>query len=163
MKKYVVLTAIVIVLLMVDNCVVPFIGINGYFPSFLFVFALSYSIVNGDWSCLWIGIATGFLQDINFFNGFGVNLFTNVLICYLAGNVGKSLFKEKIFMPTVSIFALALLKGILLFVILYFCKELIDYKTILYNSLYDFVISIFIYKFVYKLCQKDYMVKQWKF
>lgn len=163
MKKYIVLAVIILVLQIVDNSIVPFIGINGYFPSLLFVFALSYSIVNGDWSCLWIGLITGLLQDINFFNGFGVNLFTNVLICFAAGKVGKSLFKEKIFIPTISVFVMTFVKGLLIFIILYLCGKNTNVNSSFYNALYNFVISIFMYKPVYKLCQKDYMIKTWEF
>lgn len=163
MKKYIVLTVIILILQILDNSLIPFIGINGYFPSLLFVFALSYSIVNGDWSCLWIGLVTGCLQDINFFNGFGVNLFTNVLLCFAAGKVGKNLFKEKIFIPTISIFVMTFAKGILIFVILYMCGETTNVNISLYDGLYNFVIAIFMYKAVYKLCQKDYMIKTWKF
>lgn len=163
MKKIFVLACTILILLLVDNCVGPFIGINGYSPSFLFVFALSYSIISGEWSCIWIGIVTGFLQDINFFNGLGANLFTNVLLCFVAGQIGKNLFKEKIFMPTISIFGLAFVKGILLFVILYMCGEFTNIYFSLYNALYDFVVAILIYRITYKLCQKEYMIKTWKF
>ncbi|NFL03875.1 rod shape-determining protein MreD, partial [Clostridium botulinum] len=34
---------------------------------------------------------------------------------------------------------------------------------ILYISLYNMIISILIYKKVFKLCQKDFMVKKWRF
>jgi len=163
MKKYIVLTLIILVLQILDNSLIPFIGINGYVPSLLFVFALCYSIVNGDWSCLWIGLVTGFLQDLNFFNGFGANLFTNVLICFAAGKIGKNLFKEKIFIPTISICAMTFVKGLLLFAILYMCGKYTNINNAFYDALYNFVVSIFMYKAVYNLCQKDYMIKNWEF
>ena len=36
-----------------------------------------------------LGIFTGALQDIYLFNGFGINMFTNMLTCYISAQIGK--------------------------------------------------------------------------
>jgi rod shape-determining protein MreD len=33
----------------------------------------------------------------------------------------------------------------------------------LYNSIYAMVVSIFMYKPIYRLCQKEYMQRKWSF
>lgn len=162
MKKILTLLLCILGFTFIDNCIAPFISIKGYYPSFLFVFIISYSIINEGWSCVIIGIAAGFLQDIYLFNGIGVNLFLDMILCFAAGAIGKSLFKEKALIPTIIIFLMSFIKGILMFVILYLCKSYSDISFSLYGSIYNFVLGIFMYIWVYKLCQKDYMITKWR-
>lgn len=122
--------------------------------SLLLLFVIFYSIINGSYQGIWIGVFSGILQDLYFFNGFGVNAFTNMIICFVAGYIGVTIFKEKSLVPIISSFFLTLAKGILVFLILYVLKVNISIDNIFYNSLYSMVVSIFMYKWVYKLCQK---------
>ncbi|MCM0648961.1 rod shape-determining protein MreD [Clostridium swellfunianum] len=163
MKKLFTLLFICVLFLILDNTLVPFFAVRGFYPSLLTVFVVLYSIMNGSFEGLWIGILSGFLQDIYFFSGFGVNAFSNMLICTLAGFIGIGIFKEKGLIPVVSSFALALLKGIIVFVILYIAKVYIPIQNVLYNSLYSMLVAIFMYRWVYRLCLKEYMQRKWSF
>ena len=95
MKKILTVFLLTIILLILDNSVVPFLGIIGIYPSLLFVFIICYSIINDSWEGLWIGVVAGSLQDIYFANVFGVNALTNMIICVLAGQIGVNILKEK--------------------------------------------------------------------
>lgn len=163
MKKVVILTILIFALEVLDNSMVPFFSVYGYYPSLLFLFVISYSIINDRWSALKVGLISGALQDLFFINGFGVNMLVNMLLCVLAGEIGRNLFKEKKLIPILTILGLTFLKGILVYIILYF----IGIKVMLYSSvfvaIYSFVLAIFVYKPIYKLCQKPYMIKKWKF
>lgn len=163
MKKVVILTILIFALEVLDNSMVPFFSVYGYYPSLLFLFVISYSIINDRWSALKVGLISGALQDLFFINGFGVNMLVNMLLCVLAGEIGRNLFKEKKLIPILTILGLTFLKGILVYIILYF----IGIKVMLYSSvfvaIYSFVLAIFVYKPIYKLCRKPYMIKKWKF
>jgi len=163
MKKIFVLTFLCLLFFIMDNTIVPFFAIKGCYPSLLLLFVIFYSIINGSYQGIWIGVFSGILQDLYFFNGFGVNAFTNMIICFVAGYIGVTIFKEKSLVPIISSFFLTLVKGILVFLILYVLKVNISIDNIFYNSLYSMVVSIFMYKWVYKLCQKEYMKKNWSF
>lgn len=163
MKKILTLFIICIVLLILDNSFVPFFAIKTYSPSLLLVFVICYSIINDKWEGLWVGVFSGALQDIFFSNGFGVNSLTNMIICVIAGEIGTTIFKEKSLIPIASNLALSLLKGVLVFIILYFESTHIDLSTVAYCSIYNMIVSIFAYKIVYKLCEKDFMQRKWKF
>lgn len=163
MKKIFVLTFLCLLFFIMDNTIVPFFAIKGCYPSLLLLFVIFYSIINGSYQGIWIGVFSGILQDLYFFNGFGVNAFTNMIICFGAGYIGVTIFKEKSLVPIISSFFLTLAKGILVFLILYVLKVNISIDNIFYNSLYSMVVSIFMYKWVYKLCQKEYMKKNWSF
>lgn len=110
-----------------------------------------------------VGVFAGVLQDLYFNNVFGINAFVNMLSCVLAGFIGVNIFKEKIFVPIISNFFLSVFKGILVFVILYLLKINMDAKIIFFSSIYNMIISIPMYKLVYKLCNKQYMQRKWKF
>lgn len=163
MKKIFMLIFLCILFFILDNTLVPFFAIKGYYPSLLLLFVIFYSIINGSYQGIWIGVFSGILQDLYFFNGFGINTFTNMLICTAAGFIGITIFKEKMLIPVLASFFLTLAKGILVFSILYIAKIYTPFNHILYNSIYSMVVSIFMYKWVYKLCDKDYMKKKWSF
>ncbi len=44
-----------------------------------------------------------------------------------------------------------------------FLKINISYSLIAFNSIYNGVITIIVYKLVYNLCRKKYMDKKWEF
>ncbi|MCR3758239.1 rod shape-determining protein MreD [Clostridium felsineum] len=162
MKKILTLLLCILGFTFVDNCIAPFIAIRGYYPSFLFVFIISYSIINEGWAGIIIGLAAGFLQDIYLFNGIGVNLFINLILCYASGIIGRSLFKEKALIPTILVFFMSFARGILMFAILYVCGSRSNISVSLYGSIYNFIIGVPMYIWVYKLCQKRYMITKWK-
>lgn len=163
MKRILTVVFLCILFLILDNTLMPFLKIYGAYPSLIFTFALCYSIVSSPQDAVMIGVFTGALQDVYFLNGFGINMFSNMLMCVLAAKIGKSIFIEKSFLPIVSSFALSLVKGIMVFSILFFIKQYTHIEVILYHGIYNLVVSIFMYRFTYKLSQKGYMKKEWRF
>ncbi|WP_315116936.1 rod shape-determining protein MreD [uncultured Clostridium sp.] len=163
MRKILTLFSIVLILFIGDNSIIPFLAVKGFSPSLLFVFIVSYSIINESWEGLWLGVFAGLLQDVYFSNVLGINALVNMLSCAIAGYVGISIFKEKLLIPVATSFLLSIFKGILVFVLLYTVNVNMPLRNILFNSLYNMLVSIIMYKFVFKLCSKDYMKKKWKF
>lgn len=163
MKRILTVVFLCILFLILDNTLMPLLSVNGAWPSLIFTFALCYSIVSSPKDALIIGVFTGALQDMYFLNGFGTNMLTNMIMCLIAAKIGKSIFIERSFLPVISSFVLSLTKGLIVFSILFLMKQYTQMTTILYQSIYNFVISIFMYKFTYWLSQKRYMMKEWKF
>ena len=141
----------------------PFIAIRGVYPSILLVFCILYSIQNGKWEGMWLGIFCGLLQDVYFTNILGLNAITNMAICLIAGELGAKIFKEKKLLPVFCSFLLVFLKGTAIFLLLYYLGTFVDFSRVLFVSIYDTIISIIIYGWVYKLCQKEFMQIRWKF
>lgn len=163
MKKIILLVFLTFVFFILDNTLMPFIAINGYYPSLLFVFCICYSIVNGSWEGMWLGVLSGVLQDIFFTNAFGINALTTMLMCVLAGIIGRNLFKEKVIIPIVTIFLITILKGIFIFTILHIIGQYTKLQGVFYIALYTIIVSVVMYNWVYNLCQKDYMERKWRF
>lgn len=163
MKRYIVLFFILMVSFFVDNRIMPFISIRGYYPSMVLVFSISYAIANGKWEGIWIGVFGGLLQDIYFSNVIGLNALTNMVVCLMAGILGTNIFKGKSLVPIIATFTLSIFKGFIILIILLFIGTKVNIFNIFFTSVYNMLLSIFIYKRVYRLCQKNYMQIQWKF
>lgn len=163
MKKILTLAGLTIIMLILDNSVVPFFSIKGFSPSLLFTFIISYSIVNGYSEGLWLGVFAGLFQDIYFANILGVNALTNMICAVISGFIGVSIFKEKTLIPVLSNFVISIFKGILVFVILYVVGVGMSFRFVFFNSLYNLFLSILVYRLTYKLCSIDYMRRNWKF
>ncbi|MEW8956682.1 rod shape-determining protein MreD [Clostridium sp.] len=162
MRRFI-LALICIVLLVLDNTVMPFLSFRGAYGSLLFSFVICYSIVVDQWEALFIGLLSGFLQDIYMFNGFGINSLINMILCITTSKIGTNIFKEKSFVPVITNFFMSILKGIMVFIILYALKQKTNLETIAIGSIYSILISMVMYKRVFKLSQKPYMKKDWNF
>jgi rod shape-determining protein MreD len=164
MKKIIYLLLITLLLLILDNTLVTFFSIGYIYPSLLLVFIISYSIINGPIEGISLGIFAGALQDLYFFHGVGINMMSNMLICLLASQIGRGIFKDKSIVPIVSTFFLSFLKGLFILGILFLLNlKSSSISIVLYKALYDMMLSIFLYKLVFKLSETKTMKKEWRF
>lgn len=162
MKKWV-LILISLVLLILDNSLMPFLAIKSAFPSLLFTFAIACSIVNGRKEAVTIGVISGLLQDIYFYEGFGINSLINMLICLLAAIIGENIYREKKLIPVISMFFLYILKVFSIYLILKIANKTINIQIGIYASIYSAVIMFFGYNFVLRLYDKKYKNRSWRF
>lgn len=162
MKRWI-LFLVSLVLLILDNSLMPFLSIKGAFPSLLFTFAVAYSIINGKKEAVIIGVMSGLLQDIYFYEGSGVNALINMLICLLAAIIGENIYREKKLIPTISMMFLYVLKVLSLFVILKMAGKTINIEVGIYASIYSTVIMFLGYNFVLRLYDINYKKRSWRF
>ncbi|WP_251861814.1 rod shape-determining protein MreD [Clostridium sp. Marseille-Q2269] len=163
MKKKLTLGVILILLTILDNSLMPFIEIKGVYPSLLFIFIVSYSIISDKWESIWVGVFAGILQDLYFTNVIGMNSLINMFVCLISAEIGTNIIKGKVLVPVISSFVLSIFKGVLILTIAYFLKIDMNYRLIGFNSIYNAVITIVGYKIVYNLSRKKYMDRKWKF
>ena len=150
-------------LAILDNSIVPFFSIHGGYPSLLFTFVIAYSLVNTRQKAVFIGVISGILQDIFFFNGFGVNCFLNLLLCLLAAIIGENMIKNKRMVPVVSVFILTILKYVGVFSIFYILNIKLEISKVIYMALYNAVIMFFGYKYIINIYDDEYSKQQWRF
>lgn len=162
MKK-VIIILISILLAILDNSFVPFFSIKGAYPSLLFTFAIAYSLINGRKESIFIGVTSGILQDIFFFQGFGVNSLLNLLLCVLASIVGEGIFKNKKLIPVVSMFFITMLKYVGIIIIFYLANIHIEFERSIIMSIYNAVIMFFGYGLIMKFSDNDYSKNRWRF
>ncbi len=162
MKKWI-LVLISLVLLILDNSFMPFLAIKGAFPSLLFIFSIAYSIINGKKEAVFMGVISGLLQDIYFYEGLGVNALINMLICLLAAFIGENIYREKKLIPTISMAFLYMLKVISLFLVLKMAGKTINIEVGIYASIYSAIIMFLGYDFVLRLYNNNYKKRSWRF
>lgn len=162
MKKWI-LIIISLVLLILDNSLMPFLAIKGVYPSLLFTFAIAYSIINGKSEAVFIGVISGLMQDIYFYNGFGINALVNMLICLLAAVIGENIYREKKLIPVISMALLYILKVFSIFVLLKLAGKTINIEVGIYSSIYSAVVMFLGYGFVLRLYDNNYRERAWRF
>ncbi|MEG0237999.1 MAG: rod shape-determining protein MreD [Clostridium sp.] len=162
MKK-VILVLISIVLLILDNSVMPFLSIHGAFPSLLFTFAVLYSLINGAEDAVFIGVVSGLLQDIFFSGGMGINALTNMVICLLAAYVGNGVFKKRKLIPISTVFGATIIKHIIVFCIFYVLNYKVGIGNILIIAIYNTIVAFISYKYVLMLSNTESANSKWRF
>lgn len=150
-------------LAMLDNSFVPFFSINGAYPSLLFTFAIAFSLLNGKEKAVFIGVVSGLLQDIFFFNGFGVNSLLNLFLCLLASFIGAGIIKTKRLIPVVSIFFITIIKYAGIFMIFYLLNINIQFDKCIFMGAYNSVVMFFVYKLVMNIYDDEYSKQRWRF
>lgn len=111
-----------------------------------------------------LGILAGAFQDLYFSKWIGINMLSNMVICLLAAEIGKSIFKDKSIVPIVSTFFLSFIKGLFVLGVLFLLRvKTAGITVVLYKALYDMVISVLLYRFVFKLSETKTMKKEWRF
>lgn len=162
MKKWI-LILISLLLLMLDNSLMPFFSMKGAYPTLIFTFAIAYSIIYGRKEAVIIGVISGLLQDIFFYNGFGVNSLINMLLCLLAAIIGENIYREKKLIPIVSTVFLSLLKVFAIALILKLSNKTVNGTIGIYSSIYNAVVMFLGYNFVLRLYDNNYKKKSWRF
>lgn len=162
MKKCI-LIIISLVLLILDNSLMPFLAIKGVYPSLLFTFAIAYSIINGKSEAVFIGVISGLMQDVYFYNGFGINSLVNMLVCLLAAVIGENIYREKKLIPVISIVLLYILRVFSIFILLKLAGKTIDIGVGIYSSIYSAVVMFLGYDFVLRLYKNNHRERSWRF
>ncbi|MDQ0148708.1 rod shape-determining protein MreD [Eubacterium multiforme] len=162
MKK-VIVVLISILLLVLDNSVMPFISIYNAFPSLLFTFAILYSLINGPYDAVFIGVVSGLLQDIFFSNGFGINSLVNLCLCLVAAYIGNGVFKKRKLVPVATVFGLTIVKHLVIFVIFYLMNYKVVISNILLVAIYNSVVAFIVYKFVLMFSNTEDINDKWRF
>jgi rod shape-determining protein MreD len=161
MKKWT-LVLISIILLILDKSFMPFLAIKDAYPSLLFIFAIAYSIINGKKEGVIIGVLSGVLQDIFFYNGFGINSLINMLLCVVAAMIGENIYKEKRLIPVITSIVLYLIKVLAIGIIFSLVDLKIDIKVGVLTALYSAIIMFLSYNLIYRLYDNDYKKNNWR-
>lgn len=161
MKKLIIVL-ISILLLILDNTVMPFIEIKSAFPSLLFVFAVGYSLLSSESDAIFIGVISGMLQDIYFSYGFGLNTLINMLICVGVAYLGDGVFKNNKVVPIATIFIATIVKHLGVSVGLFMLNYKGDFSNVIYVAIYNSVIMFFSYKFILEFVNSEDVNDKWR-
>ncbi len=162
MEKLVIIL-VSIALLILDNSLIPFFSIKGAYPSLLFVTTIAYSIINKQEKAVFVGIVSGILQDIFFFNGFGVNSLLNLLLCIFASRIGVGIVRNKRLIPVITMFIITIMKYIGIFIIFYLANIEIQFSQSIIMAIYNSIVMFFVYRVVMNIYDDEYSKRRWRF
>ena len=89
-------------------------------------------------------------------------MLVNMLVCLIAAYIGESVFKHKKTIPVLSVGLLTIIKFFIVAFILNLINIRINLLSFWIMVLYNVVIGFFMYNWVYKLCNRDLMKREWK-
>lgn len=161
--KRIIIIAISLFLLILENTILPSYSIMQGYPSILFVFAIAFSIVNGKEDAMFIGIVSGLLQDLFFINGFGINLLVNFLLCVLAAKIGEGIFKNNRIIPVISCLILSMLKIVMIAILFIPFGKKINLNMAVMSALLNTIVMVIGYKFVLTTSKKYWKKDEWRF
>lgn len=161
--KRIIIIAISLFLLILENTILPSYSIMQGYPSILFVFAIAFSIINGKEDAMFIGIVSGLLQDLFFINGFGINLLVNFLLCLLAAKIGEGIFKNNRVIPVISCLILSMLKIVMIAILFIPFGKKINLNMALMSAILNTIVMVIGYKFVLTTSKKYWKKDEWRF
>ena len=160
--KRIVLLIVCVVLLVLDNTILPYYSYEYIFPSLLFTFAIGFSIINGKKEAVIIGVLSGFLQDVFFFQGFGINMFLNMLLCYLVAKIGEGIYKENRIVPVITCLFISVIKVIGIILLLKLFSQSIRTTEAFISAVLNSVVLVFIYKIILNYSKKYFLKDTWR-
>lgn len=161
--KRIIVIAISLFLLILENTILPSYSIMQGYPSILFVFAIAFSIINGKEDAMFIGIVSGLLQDLFFINGFGINLLVNFLLCLLAAKIGEGIFKNNRIIPVITCLIISILKIIMIAILFILFDKKINLNIAVMSALLNTIVMVIGYKFVLTTSKKYWKKDEWRF
>lgn len=161
--KRIIIIAISLFLLILENTILPSYSIMQGYPSILFVFAIAFSIINGKEDAMFIGIVSGLLQDLFFINGFGINLLVNFLLCLLVAKIGEGIFKNNRVIPVISCLILSILKIVMIAILFIPFGKKINLNMAVMSALLNTIVMVIGYKFVLTTSKKYWKKDEWRF
>lgn len=144
--KVFILFFISIVLLVLDISFLPFIGFNGFYSSLLTICFFIYCVNSEKYNIVLFSLLTGFLQDIAFYNGFGINILLNLLcglgLYFISIKCNRN--RKVVYIFIIS--SMSVLKS--LFIILYSVVSIrvkFSATGLIYEFIHAFLLSLFMY------------------
>ena len=110
MRRVLVIAGILLFSIVLQSTIFARINLFGVIPDLILVVTVCFGLLYGSLSGLYVGLAGGFLLDLAGGGILGINVLTKALLGYGAGYVGKTVFKDNIFIPLATV-AIATLAG----------------------------------------------------
>jgi rod shape-determining protein MreD len=128
--------------------------IAGILPNTALIIVVTISILYGRKKGILTSFIAGFLQDLFFSKGIGINILIYLSIAYLIGGVENRVFKDNYLTPFLLICLSTFFYHSVYFVLMHFLRHPVNYlfvlKTIvLGETIYNSILGIIFYRIFY--------------
>lgn len=154
--------------LVIQSSVFPFIEIFHVKPDSLLCLVVSFAILGGNPTGILVGFLGGLLQDILFGNNIGLYTLQYMIVGVLIGTLFGKLYVGKFFVPILLLMAGSVVKQIIMLVYTFFTRSGIPFnkaffEIIIPEAIYTLILMPLIFKYVKKLYGYKFMKKKWRF
>lgn len=168
MLKVWVIAFILLVCIVLQSALLPFLRIVGVQPDMLMILVVSVALLAGSSTGMTVGLAGGLILDILYGASVGYNAFVYMIIGYLAGLLNDKLYLGKIILPSVFVFLSVLFRGLLMSVYLFFNNLSIPlYQgfavVVLPEAIYTLLLMPLFFYCMTRLFDLKFMKEKWHF
>lgn len=156
--KLLIIFSVSIVLFILDISFMPLFNIHEAYPNLLTMFFLIYCMNSEKHEILLFSLFTGFLQDIFFCNGFGFNIFINLVLGIFLYYVSIKYNRNK---RVVSILIISIFLSLKSIITYFYLKLFFGVDRNIIILIYEFLYSLVIVSCVYPLVDKLFNSKLW--
>jgi rod shape-determining protein MreD len=158
-RRILMLTLLVYAACLFQSTVFGYIEILRIRPNLLIVLAVSISLVRENMEAAFMGLVCGLAMDTLIGRALGWYGMCLFLVCYAIGMINSKLYKENPLIPVSFVFVSSLTVELMYYFINFFLKGYQDFgfvttNIILPESLYNSVLTLFIYPLVLHLYKK---------
>jgi len=159
LKRIVISSLIVLVNIVIQSTIFPYIRIYDIQPNSMLIIVVIYGILRGDVEGGIFGFFSGLLVDVFFAKYIGLNALLGMLVGYFCGKPFRDFNYENYILPVVSVAVATLLYNFAFYFINYFFKGELDYvyylyKIILPETIYNVVLCVPLYTLIFFINQK---------
>lgn len=160
-KTLIILVALV--LLILDQTVMPFLDVYDSYASLLFTFFGLYAVTTDAEDAVFLALVTGILQDLLFPYIFGLQTFLNLFLFLTMSRLGNSLKEGKKILPVFFVTMAQGVKTLLSLGILYLFGIRGNFMALVVMPAYTFVLATLLYKRMVAFGRIPIIKREWKF
>lgn len=163
--RFWVITAILIVVLVIQTTIFPFFKIYNVMPDLMITVVVSFALLASPTTGMIIGFYSGILQDIMFGSIIGLNALIYMVAGYLVSYIFQGFYKDKVLVPLSALITGIIVKELLMLVSMFFMRLSIDIKTVILKIMipeliYSALFMIINFNLISKLYKYKFMTKR---
>lgn len=156
MRRKLVLGVLVLVTFILQSTVFKDLSIASTSPNLLLILTVSFGLMRGKKTGIYVGFLSGIMIDLFYGNLFGFNALLYMWIGYLNGFLCTVFFDEDIKVPMVLVTISDLFYGCVVYVLQFMLRGRFDFpgylgKVIIPEIVYTIVMTLVLYRLFYRI------------
>lgn len=167
-RKYSFIFFLSVVVCIFQQAILSRIIILNYTFDGVFVFLICFTLLSNEIDSLIFALMCGLIRDSFFPYIFGLNCILYLSSVYIIIQINKRIYRSTILIPFLVTILFTCYKELIYFAYFFISSIKFDFigktlKIMIYESIYNSILSIFIYKLVKKIVSYKLIQHEWKF
>ena len=163
-----VISLIILLNIIVETTLMPFLKINGITPDIMAAFIVSFGLLGGNPIAPIVGLFAGLVYDMTMGAVIGVYAFQYMLIGFIVGSLADKFYVDSFIVPMFFAFIAILLKEAIMILYAYISRLDISLFSVLIgriipHAILTAIITPIILYMMRKLYRYKFMTKKWNF